>query len=182
LEEKPGSPFKYNYGLENIEEFKKLVLSTCVPFSLNRGLRTRDNFVQNLQKLKKEVTAWAMTRRQSNEKDLKMAKKELEELYSWVKEGGLVTSDKREQCKALEIKLYLVLLENEHTWRLKSRALWIEVGDHNSQFFQNISNHRKIFNSIWELEDSYGINKRGFDELAMLWVAHFNYLFVEVKL
>jgi hypothetical protein len=49
-------------------------------------MSTSVHFVQNLQKLKK-VSAWAKNCRLSIEKDLKLAKKDLEELYDCVKEG-----------------------------------------------------------------------------------------------
>jgi hypothetical protein len=34
----------------------------------------------------------------------------------------------------------------------KRRALWLDVGDHNTKYFQKIANHMKNCNTIWELE------------------------------
>jgi hypothetical protein len=90
---KPSSPFKYNSGWGNVEEFKKLVISTWVPFSAKKGLIASENFVRNLHKLKKEVMAWARTNCQSNERYLKMEEKDLEKLYARAKEGDLATSN-----------------------------------------------------------------------------------------
>jgi hypothetical protein len=59
--------------------------------------------------------------------------------------------------------------------------LWIEVGDHNTKFFQIFTNHKKNFNSIWELKDSHGNKKKGFSKLAYLGVNHFKGLFSESK-
>jgi hypothetical protein len=50
-----------------------------------------------------------------------------------------------------------------------------------TQYFHKIANHMKNFNIIWELEDSHGTKKKGFDELADLGVAHFKTLFAKNK-
>jgi hypothetical protein len=61
----------------------------------------------------------------------------------------------------------------------KRRALWLDVGDHNTKYFQKIANHMKNCNTIWELEDQHGSKKRSFLELAELGVSHFQDLFAE---
>jgi hypothetical protein len=38
-------------------------------------------------------------------------------------------------------------------WRIKSRAVWIELGDENMKYFHHFANHRKNHNTIWELQN-----------------------------
>jgi hypothetical protein len=70
-------------------------------------------------------------------------------------------------------------LEEEKTWRVKSRALWLEARDQNTKFFQKFPNQEKNFKSIWKLKDSQGNKKRGFIELVDLGVNHFKELLSE---
>ena len=42
------------------------------------------------------------------------------------------------------------------SWRLKSKAVWIVLGDANTKFFQKYASARRNVNAIWELEDGDG--------------------------
>ena len=49
------------------------------------------------------------------------------------------------------------ILELEATsWRLKSRAVWISLGDANTIFFSEYASARKNVNAIWDLDDGDG--------------------------
>jgi len=60
---------------------------------------------------------------------------------------------------------------------MKSWATWIEPGDQKSFFFQNCSNHRKIINNIWEMNNIEGNKVRGFKELVDIGIQHFKGIF-----
>jgi hypothetical protein len=44
----------------------------------------------------------------------------------------------------------------EATWRLRSRAIWIEKGDKNTRFFHRFASQRCSQNTIWDLTDEEG--------------------------
>jgi hypothetical protein len=46
------------------------------------------------------------------------------------------------------------LYDQEKTWQLKSKALWLAAGDQKTKYFQNFANHWRSHNTIWELIDS----------------------------
>lgn len=45
----------------------------------------------------------------------------------------------------------------EVSWNLKSRALWLEKGDINTKYIHRYANHRRMINSIWDLESTPGV-------------------------
>eukprot|EP00253_Pinus_taeda_P031081 PITA_31081 len=46
--------------------------------------------------------------------------------------------------------------EEEATWRLKSRAIWLKEGDKNTNFFHKFANSRREKNTIWRISDGKG--------------------------
>jgi hypothetical protein len=79
VEEKLGSPFKYNSRWANIEEYKNLVHDTWTPFQEDRGLFSSEHFVQSLHSLKKKTLAWARKCNNQTKYELNLFEKELEE-------------------------------------------------------------------------------------------------------
>ena len=61
----------------------------------------------------------------------------------------------------------------EKELRLKSRAIWLEVGDKNSNFFHNYASHRRNINTICEIKNQDGRLIRTFDEKAKSGVSYF---------
>jgi len=70
-----------------------------------------------------------------------------------------------------------ILEDREPTWRLKSRALWLESGDENTQFFQAYARGRKTSNTIWSLHDQSQREVTCFEGMAQLGRSHFQSLF-----
>jgi hypothetical protein len=48
------------------------------------------------------------------------------------------------------------LEKEEKEWRLKSRALWLEVEDNNMKYFHQYVNLRRNLNTIWEIKNEDG--------------------------
>jgi hypothetical protein len=63
-----------------------------------------------------------------------------------------MNEEKKMKVKVLEYKMRHILFEKEKEWRLKSRALWLWVGDEDTKFFHRYSNYRKNINSIWKID------------------------------
>jgi hypothetical protein len=72
-------------------------------------------------------------------------------------------------------------LDEEREWRMKIRALWLEVGDQNMKYFQNYENHWKNFNTLWDLVDEVGNKVKGFKNIANFGINHFGNLFMELE-
>jgi len=73
----------------------------------------------------------------------------------------------------LEKEKIRLLQRNEETWRLKSRVLWLKVGDEKTKIFQQSARGRKSINAIWELKDHTGREAGSFFQLADMGVRHF---------
>jgi hypothetical protein len=70
-------------------------------------------------------------------------------------------------------------LDKEKEWKVKSRALWIDVGDQNTKYFQNFARSKSNNNSVWKLTNRDSNKVRGFHDLANLRVHHFKEIFKE---
>ena len=70
-----------------------------------------------------------------------------------------------------------ILQLREQSWRLKSRAIWLQAGDENSKFFQNYAKGRKNTNTIWEMKKANGDIALSFEDLATEGVNYFKHLF-----
>ena len=66
--------------------------------------------------------------------------------------------------KTLESKKDSLLLKEEKLMRLKSRALWLEVGDKNTKTFHSFSSHRKNINTIFEIRNRQGSMVSSFED------------------
>ena len=77
----------------------------------------------------------------------------------------------------LEGRRITLLLEREETWRLKSRATWLECGDDNTTFFHAYARGRKVANTVWSLEDEQGTVHDTFEGMAITGEEHFKKLY-----
>ena len=68
-------------------------------------------------------------------------------------------------------------MEKEETWRLKSRAIWLECGDDNTKFFHAYARGRKVANTVWSLKDDLGSVHDTLEGMAALGVEHFKNLY-----
>lgn len=90
---------------------------------------------------------------------------------------GYETQEKNGKIKSMEGERHRILKETKEKWRLKSRAIWFEVGDENSNFFQNYTKGGRNTNTIWEMKKVDGGLEIDFNKLATLGVSHFKTLF-----
>ena len=117
-----------------------------------------------LKELKNQVTP--QTKRKSTEErsSLRQIENDISDLILSNLIGSLFAEDK-DFCLVLTNKQDEILKKNEGKLRLKSIALWIEVGDNKSKFFHNYPSYRGNLNSIWEIFDGNGVNSSSQDKI-----------------
>lgn len=121
----------------------------------SQGLSLTQSFMENLKRLKQSTISWAQEKSLRDELVLKSIEIELEALE--ILEGdGCEMEEKKERIKAMKVERNRILKDIEEKWRLKSRAIWLEVGDENSKFFQNYAKGMRNTNTIWEMKEGDG--------------------------
>lgn len=90
-----------------------------------------------------------------NKKELREIQQELDSIS-----GSLVANslpfDIRCCLNELERRKQKILKQEEATWRLKSRAIWLKEGDKNTKNFHRYANSRREKNSICKISDGQG--------------------------
>ena len=105
---------------------------------------------------------------------------ELRELES-PESDGYVSQESKDRILLLERHRNQILLAREEEWRLKSKAIWLKVGDENTRFFHNFAKGRKSANTIWSLKDEEGREVSSFPELSRLGKRHFQNIFTDQR-
>jgi hypothetical protein len=113
--------------------------------------------------------------------DLKNIEDQLENFYQNI-DSGFSSNTSRDELKTLEAKRRKLLADKEATWRLKSRAIWLENGDENTKFFHAYAKGRKATNTIWSLKDQEDRPVTSFEGLANMGKNHFQTLFKEDRM
>jgi hypothetical protein len=72
-----------------------------------------------------------------------------------------------------------MLAIEEETWRLKIHVIWLEEGDNNTKLFHKFVEHRKVLNTIWELEGPDGKKLKSFRDIVEGGEDHFKSIFKE---
>jgi hypothetical protein len=75
--------------------------------------------------------------------------------------------------KALKQKKESILSIEESTWRLRSRAIWLNNGDKNTKFFHKYATQRRSQNTIWDIEDDVGVFIHPNYEIKKIALKHF---------
>lgn len=69
------------------------------------------------------------------------------------------------------------MLEQEETWRLRSREIWLQAGDGNTKFFHKYANGSKANNNIWHMHTEHGLIAKTYNQLARMGNTHFKQLY-----
>jgi hypothetical protein len=56
----------------------------------------------------------------------------------------------------LRLSARKLLLDEEESWRQKSRVIWIKCGDKNTKYFHHFASYRRNKKFIWEIKDEAG--------------------------
>ena len=70
-----------------------------------------------------------------------------------------------------------LLIKEEKMWKQRSRALWLQKGDQNTQFFHNKASHRYKRNKIEELKNEAGVVCTDEEEISKILIDYYQNLF-----
>ena len=91
-------------------------------------------FTDNIKRLKGPIKDLGHAKRIREDIELNHIEEDLCRIYEEVG-GGLRTQESKDSMVRLEGRRNTLMLEKEEAWRLKSRAIWLEVGDDKTKFF-----------------------------------------------
>lgn len=133
-------------------------------------------FCRNLKQRKILTIEWA--KRKKDRDDHTLADIEVQ-LASLIDESGqgYISIEEKLHLVDLEAQRSKILLDQEETWRLRSREIWLQVGDGNTKFFHKYANGRKANNTIWEMPSDLDRIATTHPQLTHLGISHFKQLF-----
>lgn len=112
--------------------------------------------------VKQATIGWAQEKRIKDDLNLAECEDSLSKLYDSEGRGGYQSEDTKSELLRLEQIKWNILEYNAAAWILQSRALWLEKGDDNSQFFHRYAQGRKNAKTIWKLDRQEGEEIKGF--------------------
>ena len=89
----------------------------------------------NLSRIKDRTIKWTREKRIRDEEELRRVDRDIA-LPTASDSLGFTSSAKKDQLTQLEMEKIKLLIQKEETWRLKSRAIWLEAADNNTKFFR----------------------------------------------
>jgi len=130
-----------------VEKFVKNIKDSEKPFDEHLRECALIQFQQNMKEAKKVVAQWDKDKIWKDDRLLKEAEEGLETLYN--SEGfGYSTTTQQLEAKQLEEKKRNTSLEKEKEWSVKSRVIWLQLGNESSKFFHRYAKGRKNINSL----------------------------------
>jgi len=113
------------------------------------------DFIHRFANLHGKVKKWQREKIILNRILLKDIEKELKSLSIQFKNVS-ISSHIWKHIWDLGKKKKKTMVEEESTWRLKSRATWLQEGDKNTKFLHRYDNWRRQVNLVWEIKDEAG--------------------------
>ena len=128
------SPLNFNKTWLKDESFLLLITSSWIHFNPIILVSAAFQFAANFKRLKGEIKEWSVGKKLREDNELKLLKDDILRILEG-DGGGMLNQETKENLIRIEGRRNTLLLEREETWRLKSRAIWLECRDDNTIFF-----------------------------------------------
>lgn len=128
--------------------------------------------IEKLKYLKQVVIKWQVKKQQAMKADLVLVEEQMATLFHNNPSHIFATEDLN-LLQELTRKKNEILAHEEATWRLRSKATWIEKGDKNTSFFHKYASQRRSHNTIWDLTDDDGNSAITDSEIHSMAFNHF---------
>ena len=127
---KPTSPLKFNKIWLKDASFRQLIHINWVPFNPENRLSTAYKFADIFSQIKRFIKSWAVDKYSKEDLELRQIEQEISATMD-LEGGGMLNQETKDSLVRLQGRRNIILLDKEETWRLKSRAIWLECGDGN---------------------------------------------------
>eukprot|EP00253_Pinus_taeda_P016641 PITA_16641 len=125
---KPRAPFKFNSSWLKDPNYTKTVTDFWQAQPPLKDQRNAADFCSNLQQLKRLTIDWKKMKRARDDQSLADIEAQLVSLMN-VSGLGYLSTKAKLHLVDLETQRSKILLDWEELWRLRSRAIWLQVGD-----------------------------------------------------
>jgi hypothetical protein len=79
--------------------------------------------------------------------------------------------------RKLEMERNDILRQEEEQWRLRSKALWLAIGDSNTKYFHNLASHNRVKKHIWDIKAINGELKNDRETLKQEALHYYNFFY-----
>jgi len=149
-----GYSFKFNRSHLEEQEFNDIIRKKWKEIK-ESDMALFSTFREKIHSLKLITKDWQIRRKHKIGQRLAVIKRLLRDALNSSSIAGM-SMEKRAYIFALDKEKQKILKEEEVTWRLKSRALWLREGDRNTKYFHKVANARRNINTIWLIKDDEG--------------------------
>lgn len=145
---KPRTPYKLNSSWLKDPDYLNMVTDYWNSHPLTSRRWKVVGFYNNLHHLKRLSIDWAKQKKARED----LAISELEsQIANLMDEHGIGYNSIESKVHLVEMEAQRskILLAQEETWQLRSKAIWLQAGDGNIKFFHKFANERKASDTIW---------------------------------
>lgn len=154
LDHRLGYSFKFNRVNLEDQDFNDAIRKKWKEIK-ESDMALFTTFREKIQTIRVVTKEWQIRKKKKDKQALLDIQKKLCFLLN-SSSTDCMTFERRNQIRELEKAKQVLLHEEEASWRLKSRALWLREGDRNSKYFHKYANARRSKNTIWHTEDGRG--------------------------
>ncbi|GFZ14619.1 hypothetical protein Acr_24g0008090 [Actinidia rufa] len=157
-----SAPFRFENMWLQVEGFKDLITKWWQGYSVYGS--PSYCLARKLRLLKEDLKRWNIEIYGRVETRLANLTEELKVLESKKNSPGL-SDGERDRRMELKAEIGSLLIEEETSWRQKSRAIWLAEGDRNTGFFHRMANAHRRLNFIGRISVE-GVIHEGQDSVA----------------